>query len=149
MRFAYQLFNAHTPSVPLRGRWARPRPIITTTVLGPANSCLVTGQLDTGADETIFPTSVAQQIGLDLSQAPSGATSGLGPGIMPLRYAEVILRLTDGVEFREWSSWVGFTPAPLKRALFGFGGFLQFFTAAFHGDREEIFLDVNALYRGT
>ena len=28
-------------------------------------------------------------------------------------------------------------------------GFLQFFTTSFHGDREEVFLEVNLLYRGS
>jgi hypothetical protein len=67
----------------------------------------------------------------------------------PVRYATVTLRLTDGIERREWTAWVGFTRAPLRRPLLGFAGFLQFFTATFHGDREEVELAVNSLYRGT
>ena len=35
------------------------------------------------------------------------------------------------------------------RPLIGFAGFLQFFTATFHGDREQVELTVNALYPGT
>jgi hypothetical protein len=33
--------------------------------------------------------------------------------------------------------------------LYGFAGFLQFFTAKFEGDREEVELTVNSLYPGT
>jgi hypothetical protein len=33
--------------------------------------------------------------------------------------------------------------------LLGFAGCLQFFSAHFHGDREEVELSVNSLYRGT
>jgi hypothetical protein len=44
---------------------------------------------------------------------------------------------------------VGFTPVRLNRALLGFAGCLQFFTATFHGDREEVELTVNSLYPGT
>jgi hypothetical protein len=31
----------------------------------------------------------------------------------------------------------------------GFAGFLQYFTATLHGDREQVELAVNALYPGT
>jgi hypothetical protein len=33
--------------------------------------------------------------------------------------------------------------------MVGFAGFLQFFTATFHGDREEVELTVNMAYPGT
>jgi hypothetical protein len=33
--------------------------------------------------------------------------------------------------------------------LLGFAGFLQFFTATFRGDREEVELAVNVLYPGS
>jgi hypothetical protein len=59
------------------------------------------------------------------------------------------LRLTDGVEFREWPALVGFSPALVSQVLFGLTGGLQFFTATFHGDRAEIELSVNPSYPGT
>jgi hypothetical protein len=52
------------------------------------------------------------------------------------------------VEQREWPAWVAFTPARLNQPLFGFAGLLQFFTAAFHGDREQVELTINSLYPG-
>ena len=55
----------------------------------------------------------------------------------------------DGIEFREWPAWVGFTNAPLPHATLGFAGCMQFFTTTFHGDREEVELAVNGLYPGT
>ena len=48
----------------------------------------------------------------------------------------------------EWRAWVGFTPPRWPWALLGFAGFLQFFTATFHGDREEVELTANALLPG-
>jgi hypothetical protein len=57
--------------------------------------------------------------------------------------------LAQGRERREWRAWIGFTPAHLFRPVLGFAGCLQFFTATFHGDREEVELAVNALYPGT
>jgi hypothetical protein len=66
-----------------------------------------------------------------------------------VRLAEVTLRLAGNNEQREWKAWVGFTAAPLRQPLLGYAGFLQFFTATFHGDREEVELAVNVTYAGT
>jgi hypothetical protein len=107
------------------------------------------GLLDTGSDDTVFPERVAARIGVDLTTAPTGEASGVGGGKALLRYAEVTLRLSDGREHRQWTARVGFTSALLRRPLFGFAGFLQFFTACFHGDREEVELTINGLYQGT
>jgi hypothetical protein len=108
------------------------------------------GLLDSGADDTAFPEVAAVQIGLDLSQAPFGEVSGVvGIGVVPVRYAQVELRVTDGREFRAWPAWVGFTAARLKQPLLGFAGFLQFFTSTTRGDREEVELEVNPLYPGS
>ena len=106
------------------------------------------GRLDTGADDTIFPDHFAAQIGVDLTGAPSGLSTTANMAPTSVRYARVTLRLTDGVERREWPAWVGFSPT-IPRPLFGFAGFLQFFTATFHGDREQVELTVNSLYPGT
>ena len=149
MHFRYKLFTGKTPSVSLRGRFSRPRPVVTISLLGPAKTYPTQALLDTGADETIFPEIASRAAGIDLANAPAGATTGIGAAVVPVRYVEVPLRISDGKESREWLAWVGFTPLPLTRPLLGFAGFLQFFTTTFHGDREEVFLEINALYRGT
>jgi hypothetical protein len=119
------------------------------TLVGPGGTYLKDGRLDTAADDTVFPENTAAQIGIDLTTAPQGLTSGIGLVPVPVRYAEVTLRLAGVKEFREWPAWVAFTPARMRNPLLGFAGFLQFFTATFHGDREEVELVVNHLYPGT
>ncbi len=106
------------------------------------------GRLDTGSDDTVLPERLAGLIGVDLSNAPIGQSRTANMASVTVRYAQITLRMTDGVERREWPAWVGFTPA-IHRPLLGFAGFLQFFTAAFRGDREEVELTVNSLYPGT
>jgi hypothetical protein len=105
--------------------------------------------LDSGADDTLFPEFLASYIGINLAAAPTGILRSAAGGSVPVRYATVSLRLTDGVEQREWPATVAFTPVRLWRPLLGFAGCLQFFTATFHGDREEVELSVNRLYPGT
>ncbi len=138
MRFPYQHISIQSPTIALGGRWVRPRPIIGVTLIGPTDSRLRDGLLDTGADDTVFPENLAEIIGLDLTNAPVGQATTATLGNAPLRYAQLRLRITDGIEQREWPAWVGFTPAKLQQPLLGFAGFLQFFTATFHGDREQV-----------
>jgi hypothetical protein len=89
--------------------------------------------LDTGADDTVFSERIASAIGVNLDLAPSGYASGIGSGLVALRYAQVMLRIATSKERREWQALVGFTAAPMQYAVLGFGGFLQYFDAAFRG----------------
>jgi len=124
--------------------------VIFVAVIGPNGTAVEKGLLDVGADDTVFPDLVAANIGIDLSSAPVGGASGVGPmSVVVLRYAEVVLRISDGLEHREWPARVGFTSASLHRPLLGFAGFLQFFAATFDGDREQAELTINAAYPGT
>jgi hypothetical protein len=148
MRFPYALSRPGPPLWPLYGRTQRPRPIIDVALIGPLDTRLRSAHLDTGADDTVFPVSLAPIVGVNLTNAPTHIASGVGGTPTVLRYAAVRLRISDGQEFREWPARVGFTTAPLKRVLLGFAGCLQFFTAKFDGDREEVELTVNARYPG-
>jgi hypothetical protein len=147
--FPYKLVPTQKPVFSLDGRMARPRPVVTITLIGPSGVYVRSGLVDPGSDDTVFGEDAAKIIGVDLSHAPSGIAAGVGTGIAPLRYAKAVLRLTDGSEFREWPAWVGFTPLVLRQPLLGFAGFLQFFTAIFDGAAEELTLSVNSLYLGS
>jgi len=149
LRFPYPSYRSPQPIVPLDGRTARPRPVFNVTLIGPQGTMLQDALLDTGADDTVFPERVAQLIGIDLSKGFSGNVGGLLQGSVLVRYARVTLRIADNQERREWEAWIGFTPARIRFPTLGFAGFLQYFTATFHGDREEVELTVNGLYPGT
>jgi hypothetical protein len=105
--------------------------------------------LDSGADDTVFPDWVAKLIGVDLSSAPTASASGIGLTRSRLQLAEVTLRLTTSGEFHEWKARVGFTSTPLKQPLLGFAGFMQYYTASFFGDLEEVELTTNSKYPGS
>src|SRR5208337_2260686 len=113
----------------LGGRWVRPRPVITVTAIGPTGTAVHDGILDPAADDTVFPETTAAVLGIDLTNAPMGAASGVGKVAVAVRYAEITLRITDSREQRQWQARVGFAAVPLNRALLGFAGFLQFYTA--------------------
>ncbi len=149
LRFRYKSFRFSHPIVPLDGRTIRPRPVFSVTVIGPRGSMPQDALLDTGADDNVFPDRIAQLIGIDLTNAPSRRVGTLLSNSVLVRYARVTLRIADNQERREWEAWVGFTPAPIRFPTLGFAGFLQYFTATFHGDREEVELTVNSQYAGT
>jgi hypothetical protein len=149
MLFPYARMNTGRPIWPLGGRTDRPRPLVLVSLIGPANTFPQQAVLDTAADDTVFPEQAAAYIGLDLTNAPVGEATAVGGARVPVRYAQVVLRLTDGQEFREWPALVAFTPIPRSHALLGFAGCLQFFDATFRGAREEVELTVNSLYPGT
>ena len=146
--FPYRVGRSPRPVLTLGGRAGRPRPLLDVTLIGPTASIVRSALLDTGADDTIFPEAEAALLGLDLKALPSQTAAGVGQAPHTVLCAQITLRLTDGREFREWPAWVGFTSAALNHPLLGFAGFLQFFTATFHGDREQVELTVNPLYPG-
>jgi hypothetical protein len=118
------------------------------TLLGSSGTTVETAHLDPGSDECVFAGEMAADIGVDLTNAPEGEAAGVGQAPVALRYARVVLRIANGGERCEWPAWVAFTDAPLKRPLLGFAGFLQFFTATFHGDQEAVELTANGLFPG-
>lgn len=149
MHFAYQRIAVARPLASLQGRMERPRPYINITIIGPGGTAYQKALVDSGSDDTVFPETIASAIGIDLSNAPWGTSIGVGGGSGLLRFAQVTLRIADNKERREWQGWVGFTADPLRNSLLGYAGFLQYFTATFHGDREEVELTVNGTYPGT
>ena len=148
LRFRYQLF-------PGRGvNPVRPRPVIPVTLVGASGFSLALDAIvDPAADDTVFPDAVATALGIDLTGATSGMGAGAGLVPVPLRYADIKLRLFDLLggsnEQREWTARVGFTAVKFRHPLLGFAGFLQFFDALFLGERQELELRVNNLYPGT
>ena len=147
--FPYASFRRQQPAVSLGGRYSRPRPRISVTLINSNHSGLLNALLDTGADDTIFPNHLATQLGIDLTNAPVGEGQGVGGRPFPVRYVNLTLRIADNNERHEWPAIVAFAPLQGQLPMLGFAGFLQYFTACFHGDLEFVELAVNALYPGT
>jgi hypothetical protein len=102
LRYRYQLRPSNQPILTLGGRFARPRPIVAVLLRGPTGDHPVDALLDNGAEDSVFPTWVASRLGIDLTAAPTGSGAGVGLATIPLWYAEIGLRITDGKELREW-----------------------------------------------
>lgn len=148
MKFSYRRPSISQPAWTLGGLTHRPQPVITASIIGPLRTVVRAALIDTGADETVFPADIAIQAGIDLTNAPTWIAHGVGGAMLAVQGAEVVLRITDGVEFREWTARVAFASMAIPRGLLGYAGFLQYFDATFRGGAEELELHPNALYPG-
>jgi hypothetical protein len=63
-------------------------------------------------------------------------------------FAPVTLLLSDGYEICEWYAIVGFSASPLRWALLGHSGFLEFFDVQLLGARRETILTPNTAFAG-
>src|SRR5947209_8410958 len=73
---------------------------------------VIDGIADSAADDTVFPLWVAQRVGIDLRNAPTGEGLAVGGATVTYRYVHVMLRISDGRETCVWPAIVGFLDAP-------------------------------------
>src|SRR5262249_33519232 len=147
--FPYLPLPTKGPVPSLGGAMVRHRPIVSVRVFGPLGSRLYDGCLDCACDDTIFPRFLARTLGIDLSGALQGEAHPVGGLIIPYSYAAVPLRLSDGVESFDWQAVVGFVDLPLRWALLGHAGFLDFFDTELRGARRDVVITPNSLFPGT
>ncbi|MBI3468136.1 MAG: hypothetical protein HY000_34450 [Planctomycetes bacterium] len=148
MRFPYLALPTRQPIYPLAGARVRHRPIVPVRIIGPLGSRLRDGSLDSGSDDTLLPRHLARRLGIDMQGAPQGEAKPIGGPSIPYHYATVTLLVTDGRETCQWEATVGFIDAPLRWAVLGHAGFLQFFDTELHGARREAILNPNASFPG-
>jgi hypothetical protein len=148
MRFAYLAQRSVRPIASLGGSQIRHRPILPIHLIGPSGSQLLAASLDSGSDDTLFPLHVAARLGIDLANAVEGEARSVGGPAVRYAYAPALLRLADGSEACEWRAIVGFVAAPLRWAILGHAGFLQFFDVQLLGERREVLLAPNSSFTG-
>jgi hypothetical protein len=148
MRFRYVSLPTRRPVYPLGGAGVRHRPIVPIQVAGPGGSRTLDANLDSGSDDTLLPAYLAGRLGIDLAGAPEGEAGSIGGVPVPYRYARVALRLTDAYEECEWEAIIGFVATPMRWAVLGHAGVLQFFDVRLLGERCEAILDPNLSFPG-
>jgi hypothetical protein len=148
LRFPYLPVAVQRPVYPLAGAQVRHYPVINVAVSCASGDLFFDGLVDSAADDTIFPLSVARRLGIDLSNAPLGEARAVGGGTFSYHYAHVTLRVSDGRETCEWDTIVGFLDARLRWALLGQTGFLPYFDVQLLGARREVLLAPDATFTG-
>lgn len=120
-------------------RDGRQRPIVAVTVLVPRRPAVLFDALvDTGADVTLFPKSVADRLGIDLTHQPDGLVFAAVGGPCHYRLHDVELELRRPSEIFRWKTAVGFVEREMSYAILGTRGFFQFFDLTYSSSRHLI-----------
>jgi hypothetical protein len=147
MRFPYASYEVDpSPTVP-NGILYRPE--VTIDVIGPVTTETIQALVDTGSDETVFPVSLANAIGVRLDHSSTGQASAVGGHAVELVPGSVTLQMTRSGELFRWETKVAFleTQHPDEEvALLGYAGFLEFFQATFNSENHELELNPNSRF---
>jgi hypothetical protein len=152
LQFPYQaelLRGSPPPSLPAAAtvRW---RPLLPLSVLGPAGRrrFFPRALLDPGADDTVLPLALAGLLGVGLRPDSGHGVRWRGQGYA-LRFGDVTLELSDGIQVWRWPAVVGFSPAPLRYPLLGICGCLEWIDACFRTGHRVVDLETSPSYPGT
>jgi hypothetical protein len=148
LRFPYLPVKLRRPAPTLPGATQRHLPIFSVTLEGPIGSFRIDSRLDSGSDDTVFPLSLAQHLGLDLTGAPLSQSQGVGGTPLSYRCAQVTLRISDGKETCVWQAEVGFVDLPRRLGLLGLTGFLEYFDCQLLGEQRALLLSPNGTFLG-
>jgi hypothetical protein len=116
------------------------RPEVRIRVHGPIGSGDFLALVDTGADNTILPQSIAQSLGIPLVHGRGPEARAFGGQEIALSYADVELELVHPAKSLQWPARVFFLAEGEETLILGHQGFLDYFTATFIG--EECALDL-------
>jgi hypothetical protein len=144
MKFSYRQIIAQSPDAD--DYYLILRPEIPVTIAGPSGEVTIYGLLDTGSDNTIFPLSLADYLGISLYPSPDPPASVFGGQKVELLLGDVVLKLEVGSETIAWPTTVcffDFLTGTDETAILGHAGFLDYFTATFDGENSLVTLLAN------
>ena len=145
MRFPYTLNIV--PSIDTGEEIVLLRPEIPLRVCGPVGHVDVLALVDTGADNSIFPLSVATELGIEPTIGTGPGATAFGGQRIALSFADLVLELAQNGNVIRWRSRVYFADFPNdseKAVILGHEGFLDYFTATFIGEDCVLDLEPNA-----
>lgn len=148
MKFAYLPLTVSRPSPAMRGAKVRYRPIVPIHILAPRMLPPIDACIDSAADDAVFPPHMATRLGIRFGATQAGQSRLVGGTIINVNYAQATMLLSDGHETLEWDTVVGFSTVPMRWALLGHAGFLEFFDVQLLGDRREVIVIPNAAFPG-
>lgn len=146
MRFPYDRFFIETSE---GDELEIHRPIIHVRIHAPTEILDLECLVDTGADFTLLPRSLADELNIPVDESHSQSIYGIGGAPLPAVRGEIDLELIDQIEVYRWITTVWFIsfPSPAEQeVLLGHWGFLDYFTATFDGQRRELELVPNNMF---
>lgn len=124
------------PTTLRRGNY---RPLIAVKLLTDDGRYVVIDALiDTGADVSLFPNYLAEQLGFDMSRPPEGMVSAAVGGECSYHLCDVTLELRRPPEVIRWQASVGFVNHAMSYAILGTRGFFEFFDLSYSARNRRV-----------
>jgi predicted aspartyl protease len=80
------------------------RPVVTIRIAGLQAAARWDALVDTGADETLLPLTLAELLGVTLDETVTSQAAGITGDNLTIQYGEVEFQLTAGEEEVNWNS---------------------------------------------
>lgn len=148
MIFQYKDYEYNKRIIPLCGANVRWRTVVPIIICGPGGWRRLYATLDSGSDDTLFPSCLASSLGVDLTDAPTWRGEGVGGKRFEYPLAQVQLRLSDNFDVCIWDAIVGFTDKIEGHALLGHSGCIKYLDISFLGSKRQILVEPNPSFRG-
>ena len=124
------------------------RPEIPLQMIGPAGRQTHLALVDSGADYTIFPITIARTLGIELGDVVDRVLIAYGGQRLDARPGRVRFQLCDPEQTEPsivWDDEVLFLEGSDEGVVLGHDGFLNYFTAKFDGSLGTLELTANDL----
>jgi len=141
MKFPYTLNIV--PSIETGDEIVLLRPEVPLRVYGSTGHIDLLALVDTGADSSVFPLSIARDLGIETTRGTGPGATAFGGQRIALSFADVVLELSQDDTDIRWLARVHFADFPdgnETAVIVGHEGFLDYFTATFIG--AECVLDL-------
>ncbi len=125
------------------------RPEVLVQITGPSHSDSFLGLVDSGADNTVLPTSIADRLAIPLRPAKGPSGTAFGGHELAFQVGEVEFELIDGEAAWKWKTDVlfhHFDAAADETLILGHAGFLDFFRTLLDPEQAKVELTPNGLF---
>jgi len=145
MKFRYATYLCEPSAANPDGVIVRPKVLL--NIVGPLGDLFDLALVDTGADHTTLPISIAEELGIPLITEHTTQSSGFSGEEIETVPGEVELAIVAPDSEVRWRTHVYFARFPdesKEGCILGHVGGLQFFSAHFDGERQELTLAPNS-----
>lgn len=150
MRFEYVAYTVQSsPTIPDGVVY---RPEVTVRLSGPLGNFVVSALIDTGADETVLPRSLAGVLGVVPDDEHAGHAQGVTGQYMSIAPGELAIEIVGPDLTYRWTTLVSFADFPNSAdecVILGHVGALEYFVTEFDGENRVGTIRPSGRFSGT